>query len=49
MKEKLNYELIVESTTSLIDEDPKNWSAKKKRNVLILISITSVIGSIGNS
>ncbi|CAI2173152.1 15200_t:CDS:2, partial [Funneliformis geosporum] len=49
MKQKINYELLAESTTSLIDDDPKNWSPKKKRNLLILLSITSVIGSLGNS
>ncbi|RGB36796.1 major facilitator superfamily domain-containing protein [Rhizophagus diaphanus] len=48
MKENINYELLTDSTTSLVDDSPRNWSAKKKRNVLILISATGIIGSIGN-
>ncbi|CAB4399327.1 unnamed protein product [Rhizophagus irregularis] len=48
MKENINYVLLTDSTTSLVDDSPRNWSAKKKRNVLILISATGIIGSIGN-
>ncbi|CAB4470550.1 MFS general substrate transporter [Rhizophagus irregularis] len=48
MKENINYVLLTDSTASLVDDSPRNWSAKKKRNVLILISATGIIGSIGN-
>jgi hypothetical protein len=49
MRETINYELLTDSTTSLVDDSPRNWSAKKKKNVLILVSATGIIGSIGNS